>query len=248
MFWSCKLRSVLLFQVYLCHTCHNSLRRDKANNIMLPPALAICNNWASSYFWIKSDPRWTYCYIESSSWNLICSTGKNMLQLRSHTPMIFLNERMPICLVPPNIAPDDFYVMFAWLDTSEIEIFKNSKKIYISFYKTTGELVIEYLLFQQLCRCFFRHYTISFLFTLIHVDRKKGIRIQLTLTELNTGRAEFLEWRGDSLIKSVANAAAKILQQILLVWKFICTNHVLNSMQFWSLFILIVISTLLFLS
>ena len=79
------------------------------------------------------------------------------------------------------------------LTRQRLRYLKIQKKKYISFYKTTGELVIEYLLFQQLCRFFFRHYTISFLFTLIHVDRKKGIRIQLTLTELNTGRAEFLE-------------------------------------------------------
>jgi len=46
-----------------------------------------------------------------------------MLQLRSHT-VVFLYERIPICLVPRNIAPNDFYVLFAGLNTLDIKIKK----------------------------------------------------------------------------------------------------------------------------
>ena len=54
---------------------------------------------------------------------LYAVTGKNMMQLRSHT-MVFLNETMPITLVPRDVAPSDFYVIFAGLNTSDIELEK----------------------------------------------------------------------------------------------------------------------------
>ena len=54
---------------------------------------------------------------------LYAVTGKNMMQLRSHT-MVFLNETMPITLVPRHVAPSDFYVMFAGLNKSDIELEK----------------------------------------------------------------------------------------------------------------------------
>ena len=95
---------------------------------MLPPALAICNNWAAVPLpphISELNPTRAELIVTSKAQvgALYAVTGKNKLQLRSHT-MVFLNEKMPICLVPRNIAPNDFFVLFAGLNTSEIEIEK----------------------------------------------------------------------------------------------------------------------------
>ena len=95
---------------------------------MLPPALAICNNWAAvplppHIADLKPTRAELIVTAKGQVGALYAVTGKNMMQLRSHT-MVFLNETMPITLVPRNVAPSDFYVMFAGLNKSDIELEK----------------------------------------------------------------------------------------------------------------------------
>ena len=109
----------------------------------MPPKLAICNNWAAVPLpaaILELKPTWTEFSVTALAQVAVKFdvNGKDMRQLRSHA-LVFANQTPAVNMVPRNLAPNEFFVLFAKFSDEEVAIRK--KKILLVRRVVTDKLI-----------------------------------------------------------------------------------------------------------